>query len=135
MLQKENIAAINAKSKVLLNIISRTVLIYYAIANSIGIIWYLSTISQLDMLRGSLFIISTLIIGLSPLKLFKDRLATIIYVIICLIGIISTLFLSLKLYFEEYGGLYDYLEQLIIIICFAFMMARKIVINKVNPYG
>jgi hypothetical protein len=118
----------------LLNIIARAVIIFFGVANIIGIIWFLATTNLVDIVRGSIFILSSFIIGLSSISIFKGRAATFIYVAICLLGIISSLLLSLKNFFEEYGGLYAYLVQLIIIACFTFMMVRKIIIeNKKKP--
>lgn len=107
-----------------LGMIARSVIVFFGAANIIGIVWFIGTIGTDDIVRGSIFSFSSFIIGLSPLAIFQSRIAKKIYAAICLIGILSTIYLCGKIIFEEYGGLYDLLEQFVIIACFAFMMVR-----------
>jgi len=125
--QKEKMAAINAINS-LLNILSRSILIYYAVATFIGITWFIGTLNTLDILSGYLFVISASIVGLSCIDFFKRKTSTLVYIMICLAGITSSLFMIIKYYFVNYGNPFDYLEQLTIIMCFVIMIIRKTVI-------
>lgn len=129
MRQKGNTVVMNV-TKLFLSVVTRSVLIYFFIANIIGIVWFMGTLDSSSLIRGLIFSLSSFIVGISPLNNFKGRIANRIYLTICLFGILSSLYLCVKNFLTEYGTSYDFSEQLIIILCFIIMMVRKISAEK-----
>ncbi|HEB87227.1 MAG TPA: hypothetical protein ENI68_09485 [Gammaproteobacteria bacterium] len=107
----------------------RLLLVFYGMADLIGIIWYLESIYVSDLIQGLAFLISALFVGLIPTSIFQPNKRIIIYISVAMLGIVSSGYMAAQYIFSEYRGWYDIGEQLLLMACFIYMIVK----TKMSP--
>lgn len=104
----------------------RIILITYGTIYLLGIFWHIGSIYPSDLMRGIFFSVSALLIGFLPSNPFNpSKSERRIYLGICGLGMITSVFLGTQYLFEEYRGISDVLEQGLLAGCFIFMLIQK----------
>lgn len=115
----------------LLEYIFRTMLIVYGLVYVLGIFWHLGAIYLSDLIQGSIFFLSALFVGLSPIFSVHASLWRLIYFSACILGGLSAAYLGFQYAMTDYRSWSDVGEQFLLVGCFIFMAFR----GKVNKEG
>lgn len=122
MLQNRKMVVLTVLDNTLI-IIIRLVILFFFVSNIIGIIWYVSTISNFKLLIGITYSLILLLVELFPTKIFLGKISNIIFTLTCRVGIVLTLF-SFQITGQS-NDLFGYLTQSAIIACFLYLIIRR----------
>lgn len=125
MRQKESIIVGNAINSIL-TIIARSTLAIFGFVNLLGILWYWGDSNVANFVRGVIFSISALYIGFSRIKNSRSNGSRYSYYAICILGSMASAWLCVGYSIQNYRSIFDIFEQVIIILCFLFMLVSKL---------
>jgi hypothetical protein len=112
--------------KVLALLLARAVLIIYGLIDLLGVVWYSGSIYLADLLTGLLFAGSAIFVGSYPLVVkHLPYISLRLYIAIIAVGILPTLFLSVKYITSNNSNWDNIIEQLLLIFCFTIMLLAK----------
>lgn len=102
----------------------RLVLIFYGLADLLGIFWFQDSIYLTDLIEGLSFSLAALFIGCSPISVFNTKILKIVYLGVSILGILPSIYMAYQYSSEDYRGWIDIVEQLLLLVCFLYMVTR-----------
>lgn len=107
----------------------RVILVIYGLVDLLGVFWFIENIYISDFVRGIIFSLSALSVGLLPEALVSSRKRSLLYAFIGMLGVSASLYLLVQYIHIDFRGWEDVVEQLVLIFCFLFIVVKTI-INK-----